>query len=132
MPRIAIFDFDDTLVHEGFEPPIECSEALEVLQFFHKNKYIICIASLNEYAEELCRQTRFYEYIDTIFAQDADDFKNSHLNAILEYYGCSPKDCVFFDDIKENIAQARKLGIKSKLVSHKKGVTMNNALAVMK
>jgi FMN phosphatase YigB (HAD superfamily) len=131
MPKIAIFDFDDTLVHEGFEPPIECDEALEVLQFFYKKKYIICIASLNEYAEELCKQTNLYPYIDTIFSLKTDDFKKSHLKAILEYYECKPKDCIFFDDIKENIIQARKLGIKSKLVNYKKGVTMNNALTIV-
>ena len=131
MPKIAIFDFDDTLIHEGFDPVIECAESYEVLRFLHSKKYIICLATLNEYASELSKQTSFYNYIDSFFEKNTDDFKNSHLNAIMEYYNCNPDDCIFFDDIKENIQQARKLGIKSKLVNYKKGVTMNNVLTMI-
>lgn len=130
--KVAIFDFDETLVHGGYEPPIECVESLAVVKYLHKKGFIICLATLNEYAHELCEQTSFNNYVDSIVALDTDDYKYYHFNKILDYYGCEPEDCIFFDDIIENIECARKLGIKAKKVNYKKGVTMNNVLSVLK
>jgi len=125
--KIAIFDFDDTLVHEGFEPPIECEDALKVIQFFKKKKYIICIATFNEYGIELCEQTSFCKYVDMIIALNTDDNKDYHFRTILDHYQCNPEDCIVFDDIKENIKHAKELGMKAKLVKWKQGVTINDA-----
>lgn len=130
MPKIAIFDFDNTLVHEGFEPPIECPEAFDVIKFLHKKNFIICIASFNKYAKELCLQTSFCDYIDLIIGLNTQDKKDYHFKTILEYFECKPTDCIFFDDIKENVVYAKKLGMKAKLVNWKKGVTMSNIRAM--
>ncbi len=130
--KIAIFDFDDTLVHEGFVPPIECNDAYNVIKLLYNKGYTICIATLNEYAGELCEQTSFYKFIDSIIAVNTDDAKDYHLKTILNYYKCDPRDCILFDDRRENVDHARELGMKAKLVNEKKGVTMKNALVMIK
>lgn len=125
--KIAIFDLDDTLIHEGFEHPVECPDALKVIQFFYAKEYIICIATLNEYGVELCKQTSFCSFVSQIIALNTNDLKDYHLNTIMDYYKCKPKDCVFFDDISENVQYAKQLGVKAKLVNWRTGVTIKDA-----
>ncbi len=126
MQKYVIFDLDDTLIHEGFESAVKCSDSLEVLELAKKKHYIICVATLNADAVNLCKQTDLYKYIDLIVAIDIES-KLRHFQIIKEHYNCESSQIIVFDDVAKHIFEAESIGIKSYLVNWVTGVTLDNA-----
>lgn len=124
--KLAIFDLDDTLIIEGRDPPHIHKQSYDVLEYYEKKGYTLCVATLNEYGHEICMETDLKNYIDSVVAKRTRDDKLYHFSTLLKHYRCKPKDCVFFDDLKCNVECARSLGIKSALVYWKRGITMND------
>lgn len=138
--KVAIFDFDDTLVHEGFSPYILCSEAEDVLRQAIKEGYILCIASFNI---DVNRQL-----MESLFPKDIMDHfsliyglnnisKWEMVNDILQCIVLNNirvddfngfEDVVFFDDLQENIDGVDKMlyGVRTKLVDYMTGITMQD------
>lgn len=123
---VAIFDLDDTLIHEGFEIPIKCADALDVLKLAKENGCIVCLATLNEDALDLCKQVDLSKYIDFTVAIDIES-KLTHFIKIMEYCDCVPSEMLVFDDVYKHILEARSIGINGCLVDWKTGVTLHNA-----
>jgi hypothetical protein len=44
---IVCFDFDDVLAHEGFEPPVICTDTVSVLSYLKSKNYILLLTSYN-------------------------------------------------------------------------------------
>ena len=123
--KVIIFDLDDVLIHEGFNPYIVCNDTLKVLNYLKDKKYKLAIASHNNDTKEILEKTFLLDYFDYIQGFDSLD-KYEHLSNIKEYFGVNFDECCLFDDLESNILLAKKLNITGFLVNYIKGITMND------
>lgn len=133
--KLAIFDFDDTLVHEGFFPYILCTDAELVLNQAVKEGYTLHIASNNtEVTKELLETIlpeRIVKHFHVVCGWELSKWEiiSYILNVMKEKLEYSEvfEDVVFFDDVKYNIDSVNKrLDIRTRLVNHNTGITMDD------
>jgi HAD superfamily phosphatase (TIGR01681 family) len=129
--KVAIFDLDDTLIHEGFEEFRDehstlCDDTIQVLDTLRGKGIKIALASHNYGAESMLKDLNLFDYFCTIQAYYDDTDKKSHINKILKELNVVPKEVVFFDDLIENIESISGLGIKSIQVSWEHGVKLSD------
>jgi HAD superfamily phosphatase (TIGR01681 family) len=134
--KLAVFDLDDTLIHEGFadSEPILCNDTMAILELLKKNNIKIALASHNHNAETIMKNAGIYNFFD--FVQAYYDFtdKASHIHNIMEhfsFFNIKLDEMVFYDDMKINIIKARINGINAKLVSHKTGITLDDVITTI-
>ncbi len=93
---VAVFDLDDTLIHEGFKTPILMPNTMYILEI---SKFFDLILDYHDYTR-----------------------KKSHLSKIIEYFDVKPCEIIFFDDLYENTDMVNKMGIHTVLVNHITGI----------
>ena len=123
MYKVIIFDLDDVLIHEGFEPYLLCDDVIDVLTYLKNKNYKLAIASHNDDTIEILTKTNLLKYFDYIQGFD-DVSKTKHFKNIIDHFKINYNDCYLFDDLQANIDLAERLGIKCKLVNYITGVTM--------
>lgn len=123
---IFIFDLDDVLIHEGFMPPILCSDSLVVLNIA-KQHGRLALASHNSYASPILKSLGLDSMFEVIAGyRDVD--KLTHFKGIKHLLGVEYSDCIFFDDLEPNIKLADSLGMKTCLVNHITGISVKDIL----
>lgn len=127
--NIAIFDLDDCLIHEGFDPPVVCDETTVVLDYLHSNKVICVLASYNNEASRLLQESNLLCYFSHV--REDDDAGDAKYQQLTYYRSLFPTATLhFFDDLPSNIATARILGIHSTLVDYRYGIRLQEVRAV--
>lgn len=121
---IFIFDLDDVLIHEGFDHPILCNDTIKVLNTI-RNKGKLAIASHNDHGLEILKILGIFELFSYIQAYN-DRSKLQHFINIIKHFDVNYADCVLFDDLIENINLAKELGMKTILVNHTTGITIDD------
>jgi len=131
-PKLAVFDLDDTLVHEGFadEHPILCDDTLGILTMLRDMGVKIALASHNHKSEVILQNSDIRHYFDSVQAYHDYTDKQSHLKNIMKELSIEPKQTVFFDDLIENLNGVARLGVKVVPVSNIRGVTMSDIRTV--
>ena len=121
---VAIFDLDDVLIHEGFDPPVICKETVQALSYLKEQGVTCVVASYNTQASGLLIYADLLKYVSLIFAEEEDviDAKRRQLTYYLNLYPHA--EFHFFDDLASNISTARSLNIPSTLVDYTRGITL--------
>jgi len=128
--RIAIFDLDDVLIHEGFDPPILCTETIRVLQELSNRNVQLALASYNAEADRLLQQVGIRSYFTWVVSYEDDGtHKTSQLRQLLQLIPqVSIEKFHLFDDLQENIDTARAMGMEATLVDYRTGIRMTDLL----
>lgn len=123
---VVCFDLDDTLIHEGFDPPVVCTDAPSVVRSLHAKGYTLILTSYNTDAERLLTAIGLRAEFITIIAYEDDwTAKASMWEQVRTQY---PDAIIWlFDDLPVNITCAAKYGIKGILVDYATGVTTKAA-----
>lgn len=124
--EVVVFDLDDTLVHEGFhdEYPILCDDTLQVLDLLKGKNIKMAIATHNDNAEIMLKNSGIYDYFAVVQAYCDYTDKRSHMRKISESLNVKLENMAFFDDLPENIEAVRRLGVLAIQVSHISGITL--------
>lgn len=122
--NVIIFDLDDTLIHEGFDIPVLCDETMNVLNYLKNKEYLLCIATLNENAHNICKHIGILNYFEYIYEKDILS-KSEHFYEIINYFNVSPCDIILYDDVYKHIEEANDIGIRGVLVNWETGITLS-------
>jgi putative hydrolase of the HAD superfamily len=105
----------------------EITEAVELLPVIKEQGHTLYYLSNmhRELGDYILNKFLFFTYFDGgVFSCDLHVNKPSHkiYNHLFEKYFLSPGDCIFFDDMAENIATAQELGMKGILFKNAESV----------
>jgi FMN phosphatase YigB (HAD superfamily) len=118
--KVLIFDLDDVLIHEGFEPPIVVDGVPQMLKNLAGGKLVL--ASYNAEAARILKDVDLHHYFDHVVAYEDDgSAKRTMLKEIIALYP-SASDYILFDDLQPNIDTALRLGMQAKLVNWMTGL----------
>jgi FMN phosphatase YigB (HAD superfamily) len=121
MIRYVLLDLDDTLLLATATP---CADAVAVLAACQQRGIRVAIVSHCSDARTVCERQGWADWVDAYFAWGAYD-KKQHLVAALAHYRALPSECLFFDDMVANLADAAALHIRAVHVSWKTGITLS-------
>ena len=130
-PKLVIFDYDMTLQPCKIGLSLD-TKRRDILKYFKENGVPLALATLNPWAPIwLQLDDNLISYFTYIQSPTIDQYehntmprrKYSMLQSIIMQSGVNPIDALYFDDNIVNIYDARRLGIKSHLVSPRLGVT---------
>lgn len=144
-PKLIVFDLDNTLwpfwVDTHVRPPFckrngkifdarqeeiaSFPEVSAVLEWLHSEGYIMAAASKSrepEGAKQLIGLFGWEKYMKVM--EIYPGCKTVHFDQIHNQSKIPFSDMLFFDDVKSNIRDVTQLGVVSKLVSKRTGVTM--------
>ena len=107
--KLYVFDLDDTLIVGNRL----AHDTHAVLTELKTRKYKMCVASNNESARHILQNLHVEHYFDHIIGHYDEHHKGKHLRQIeVHYPNIYPHEIVLFDDLQENVIEARKLGIR--------------------
>lgn len=118
---VVVFDLDFTLVDDQPRLFPNVRNIIEKLSL----KYKLAIASYNSKAKYILSRYDLVKYFDIIVSLQHFT-KQIHFTTIKKHFNIEYSDMIFFDDDIKNIELAKTLGIKSTLVDHQTGVTLND------
>src|ERR1700744_115468 len=121
--KIIAFDMDKTIIKEGHDKMLLCTDTLKILEYLYP-KYKLCIISHNNRAQEILKSLKIDRYFAIICGYNYPNSKKPHFENMFEglEYKCAPNDIYFFDDIQAFVSEARVLGINSYLVEGNDGI----------
>jgi putative hydrolase of the HAD superfamily len=102
-----------------FAPIVETITLLPILKKAGHKLYYLSNCHY-EISRHLLREYPFFgEFNGGIFSCDVRQLKPSHViyHTLLQTYRLVPEDCLFFDDMEENVAAANEVGIRGILFS---------------
>lgn len=130
--KVAAFDLDDTLIHEGFHevghPAILCDHTIAVLKKLHAAGIKCVLATHNDDALDIVKQLKLDQYFDAVLAFEDDRMKVSHVQQILQRYQLQKHELVLFDDVQQNVDAVNAFGVRAVLVDHVTGITVENIM----
>jgi len=130
--KLAIFDLDDTLIHEGFNIPRLCDDTIKVLNTLKDKEYRLIIATFNKDAVMILRQLGLYSMFDIVLTSSGSlYYKSTMIKSIMagyikDGYYVDKKNIYFFDDMEDNIEDVLKLMENAILVNYNTGITMDD------
>jgi HAD superfamily hydrolase (TIGR01509 family) len=124
--RLYIFDLDDTLIHEGFEPNETklCTDTLHVLNLLRQQSHKIVLCSRNDRSQEYLKATGIDKYFDMVIGKD-EPKDETLLEIVTAFSDISHDRCYLYDDLPENIKAAEKLGIHGVRVNWETGIVLS-------
>ena len=105
---VLIFDLDQTLADEG----VVYAGMTEVLQQLVEQGYRLFVCSFNPYAEWFTNRQCIREYFEQVVV-NLDQEKGETITQLLLDKGINIADVLFFDDDRNNVAEARMYGIRT-------------------
>lgn len=119
MLKLVIFDLDDTLIHEGFDPPILCDDTMQVLDYVRQLGLLVVLATLNAEGATILSRLGIEHYFDFMVTHDDPEDPNNgrkefHLNAIFQkYVDIHPKEMLWVDDLPQPLETAAESGVRT-------------------
>lgn len=126
--RISIFDLDDVLIHEGFDPPVLVDGVADLLQAQLDRGHTLCIATHNTDAANVVAAAGLSKYFSQIVAYDDNTYKQSHVKKIMATHNVEPIDVIFYDDVWENVKDVSALGVHSVVVDWRCGLQQGDII----
>jgi len=100
-------------------------EAIEIIQWCLSNNVIMTVCSLspkNSSAKAILEAMKLWNFFKHPQIFRDKNNKKEHMKILKDSVKCNYADVIFFDDVKENIKECRKLGVTSILVDRQKGL----------
>lgn len=121
--HVAIFDLDDVLIHEGFDPPVVCEQTISALEYLQAQEVTCVLASYNADAQRLLKEGDLLRYFSVVRGEeDTGDAKREQLTYYRKLYPGARLH--FFDDLEVNIATAHLLAITATVVDYQCGLLL--------
>jgi len=105
-PHILIFDLDQTLADEG----VVYKGMEEVLKQLVVDGYRLFICSFNPYAEWFTERQGIRQYFEQVIV-NLDQEKGETITQLLQALDENVENALFFDDDRNNVAEALAYGI---------------------
>ena len=130
LPRVVVFDLDDTLIHAGNWPPIAVPHAGIILEALARTpNTILAMATFNISAREILSALNWYNKFAVIAAwRDVD--KTPHLAVIADRLGVPVDNLFLYDDVHNNVLTARQRGVRAHWVNPETGVQVKDLRAL--
>jgi HAD superfamily hydrolase (TIGR01509 family) len=106
--HVLIFDLDQTLADEGVVYP----GLRETLRELKEQGYRLFVCSFNPYAEWFTNRQCIREYFEQVIV-NLDQEKGETIVQLLAEIGATLEETLFFEDDRNNVAEARAYGVRT-------------------
>ena len=108
-----------------FFSPVLNHGVIKIIEQLKIDSRVVCGTNAFDPHYHYLRRRGNYDFFDAVFASNKIGLAKPHpdfYKYILDKEGIRPKDAIFVDDLEENVAAAKKLGIKSILFTDSKSL----------
>jgi putative hydrolase of the HAD superfamily len=106
---------DEELFSKFFNPALD-QGVIEIIKQLKKDSRVVCGTNVFDSHYDYLMHRGNYNIFNAVYASNKIGLSKPHLDFyryILNKEGITPEDAIFVDDVAENVAAAKKLGITS-------------------